>query len=185
MKTTPLFFLGALSLFGCSSGSPDSEVTVTAVRVDPSGNVSVTQHSITTEQQRAMNEARARSLAGSTASDGIGTTSEAISVDPTCNGADLWLYDGYNGTGNMICLAGEGTVWLQNIQSKCATGTCSWFARTRSYWPGIDSGWIGYEVSNWGSSSCVTYFPHWGPLTNADACVQRSDQLGTSSLGNP
>jgi hypothetical protein len=56
--------------------------------------------------------------------------------------------------------------------------------RIRSYWPGHDNGWIGYEISTMAPRYCVTYFPSWAPLTDADACVQRSDQLGTNSLGH-
>jgi hypothetical protein len=177
----------ALTVFAAGCGASPEQAseetyTLTVARVDAQGKVTTLQRSITASEQRAMNDARAGRAAAPTGD--VGTTSEAISVDPSCNGADLWLYDGYGGTGNMICLAGEGTVWLQNIQSKCATGTCSWFARIRSYWPGIDNGWIGYEVSNWHPAySCVTYFPSWGPRTDADSCVQRSDQLGTSALG--
>jgi hypothetical protein len=174
----------ALALTACSAASTPEEptYTLTVARVDAHGKLVTTERAITASDQRAMNDARA---GRPVAAGAIGTTSEAISIDPGCSGADLWIYDGYGGTGNMLCLAGEGTLWLQNITRKCSTGTCSWFGAVRSYWPGIDSGWIGYEVSDWGAGSCVTYFPHWGPLTNADACVQRADELGTSSLGNP
>jgi hypothetical protein len=169
----------ALSAVGCGAApdqAPEETYTLTVARVDAKGNLTTSQRTITASEQRAMNDARAGHVAAP--SGAVGTTSEAVTLDPSCLGSDLWLYDGYNGTGNMICLAGDGIAWLQNIQTKCATGTWSWFARIRSYWPGVDDGWIGYEVSSWGSSSCVTYFYPYQARTNADACVARSDELG-------
>ncbi len=89
-----------------------------------------------------------------TSGEAIGTSSQAISADPSCDGADLWLFDDVNQTGtNELCLFGEGVAELHNYQTQyCDLNGCffsTWSGHVRSYWAGVSPGYLHELVSAW------------------------------------
>jgi hypothetical protein len=78
----------------------DAIVYDTIVSAHADGSWDVRNVAITLRDRHAQEAERAAFIAGTTetttAHDGIGTTSEALNADPTCNGTDFWGYDGPN-----------------------------------------------------------------------------------------
>jgi hypothetical protein len=140
---------GLLIVTGCGGAADPTQEegitwrTIVELRADGSSEVTTTQ--VTRAQQRADVDARERSLQHREADSSLGTLAQGISADPTCNGADLWLFDDYNQTGsNELCFFGSGGVWLRDYFTYyCSTAGCfvsTWEHAVRSYWAGISPG---------------------------------------------
>ncbi len=68
-----------------------------------------------------------------------------IAKDASCAGADLWLFDHANLTGNELCFFGLGVAALSSYQDGCLSSPpiCwSWSGEVRSYWAGTQDGWF-------------------------------------------
>src|SRR5260370_1068090 len=117
----------SLTVTACGSGERAQEkegtVSRTIVTFQPDGSPEVKQVQITQAHQRAEVAAREQMLQNQASGSSIGTAAQAISTDPSCAGADLWLFDDYNQTGlNEICFFGAGSAQLANYTTTYCYG---------------------------------------------------------------
>jgi hypothetical protein len=152
--------LVALGAAACGESAPPADVgsdpnqvfTSTSVQLDPDGTSVVKRTTITLAQELAENAAREASRKSSTSTDGVGSVLEAIYVDSGCAGASLWIYDQPNELGNRLCLNGVGTASLSKycrVSEAVWVGShyvyicvSSWSLSIRSFWPGVESGYL-------------------------------------------
>jgi hypothetical protein len=175
----------------------DATISVTEIGHHADGSPKVTQRFITRQAQLAMAAAR-EGKAGATPSENATTangesvarTTEAWTLDSTCaDGDSLWLYDGADRTGNMLCLLPQNTAsqvvdlstYTRMVQS-CfgAFHTCrwlpsSWSGAVRSYWdPATSIGWTFTAAWFRSDDGCRTQFFADSAQNAADACVAKA-----------
>ncbi len=173
MKKMMAALASLLVIGGCGGTAEQAQeegtIWRTVVYLRPEGSPEVKTSQVTQAQRRADIAERERMLQqGSNRS--IGTSAQAISADPSCAAADLWLFDGYSQGGeNELCLFGWGGASLQDYPRflycswwhGCFWG--NWEYNVRSYWAGVSGG-------RFSDLSCAFVFSPW----------QRADLLGPS-----
>lgn len=155
----------------------------TIVQLEADGTTTVRTELITASEQRRQVAAREAALAPSRGEDPsfdderLGTTILAISVDSSCNGASMWMFDQPNLTGNEICFTGQGYTDLHNYtRLVCANpwGPCwilTWAGATASYWAGVDAGIFRYQ------GQTAEIFNPYDRVDNASSSVRTADGL--------
>ncbi|SRR5713226_1249126 len=163
----------------------EGTVSRTIVTFQPDGSSEVKTIQITQAQQRAEVAARRQMLQNQAAGSSIGTAVQAISADPSCAGADLWLFDdvGLRGS-NELCFFGAGAAQLANYMTAyCTESTCfysTWWHHVRSYWAGTSPGYFLGNPQVWGEPPGYEYFDAWQPVDNAGYWAQHSFEVGLS-----
>ena len=176
----------AIVLAGCSAEAPDDEpLTDTIVVLNGDLPPTVTVRATTVEE-------RERELAARLATPVSGVRQEAISVDPSCVGTSLWLYNklvANQSTADRICFQGTGTTSLSNYfigPSGADLGQCphsdlgcpTWDKMVRSYWPGIDGG----KLKETTGTTCTIIFNPGDPNTDVKTgCRNEIDVVVLSS----
>ena len=169
-----------LTVAACGGGEQgtDKEGTIyrTMIQFRPDGSSEVRTYQVDRAQQQSDVAARERRARQEVSGNGIGTSAQAISADPNCDGADLWLFDDVNQTGrNELCLFGPGVAGLQDYQTRyCDLDRCvfsDWVSHVRSYWAGVASGSLhnpveisGQDFSPWQRvdvAAGIAYWAHW------------------------
>ena len=129
--------------------------TVVWLRSDGTSEVKTVD--ITSAQQQAEVAQREEMAQQRDSGSAIGTATQAVGVDPNCAASSLWLFDGYNQTGqNELCLYWTSTgsdAWLSDYTVTYCwpvpaghglyTISCqsfTWVGRVRSFWAGVDGG---------------------------------------------
>jgi hypothetical protein len=161
MHTTRAVF-GLIAIFaaGCgaapeeesASSQDDAMVAQTIIYALPDGSVAQKTKLVRASVQRAEIAERARWVE-QLARGGIGAIRQPLATlvtDPSCAGADLWLFDQTNITGNQLCLYKKVTDdqgWLDLGTVKrgaiCSGTLCyirTWAYAVRSLWAGTDAG---------------------------------------------
>src|SRR5262245_59113949 len=119
-------FVTLLALAGCSD--PQAEPTPatassasiyrTVVRFDGSGVAHSATFQVTAETAERERTGRAQPPSTGIATAQLTAFSDGGVIDPSCAGADLWIYDALNcqpaqaNVVNEICLFGQGTAYL-------------------------------------------------------------------------
>lgn len=164
MTTKPAIAMSVFLLAACG-GAPSSEETTsteqdalvsrTVVSFDAHGVATVKEDRITRAQQLAEIEERQRFVdAIEHPEHGIQKTSAATSLDGSCSGSSLWMFDGENLTGNEICFTGQGNADLSQYHDgamTCGSWYCfwpTWSKHVRSLWAGSDTGYL-YPCMGW------------------------------------
>jgi hypothetical protein len=172
-----------------SDSDPNQVFRSTHVHVNADGTTVVEETTITLAQELAENAAReaARdpSPQTSTSSNGVGSTSQAISRDGGCSLNSLWLYDQFNSTGNRICFTGTGSASLNAYTRKCTPGsqysypTCyTWSGGVMSFWPGSENGGFDYVYP---SGEALNFFYAWQYWKNASSDIQHAQTVFLSN----
>ena len=150
---TACFGAGSIGCIGAAGSTEEDEqtVTVTAVHLHADGTEQVQETTMTLAQERAESAAREQQLARATVArgSGLGEVEQALSLDTSCFGASLWLYDASN---NRICFDGAGFADLYAYPD----GSSSWARQVRSFWPGNEAGYLfdrSHDIPNYESFS--------------------------------
>jgi hypothetical protein len=165
-------------------GAGDGSITRTVVHLDGDRPPVVTTTRLSAGEAAAEVSARAARTRVDLG-NGLGRTSEAITADGTCAGADLWLNDGLSQTGNRLCFYGSGQVSLSSICLANFRGTClkSWSGAVRSYWAGADpSGYFNhYASAPPAAPDCEEFFLSYYKADTALACAQKANYVKLGS----
>jgi hypothetical protein len=155
-------FIDCGGTVGDSRSTPDSLmgpsvadlVHETAVRLNPDGTMTVKEVDVPRAQVLAQVAARqhprqvnvATTPSHTTSGEQTGTVSSAIYDDPSCQYADLWLYDLSNGCENIarriLCIAGQGILNLDTIPYDDVN---PWSSEVQEYSPGFENGDLFYK----------------------------------------
>jgi hypothetical protein len=122
---------------GCGTDSNDG-ASVTSVTHSADGSTLVKTVWMTSDELAALDSQR-EALAG-LAANGV-----AASLDTTCAGASMWVYDDFWWVGNRICFAGPGDDFLA---SYAAPGGGDWSTQNKSFWAGSRSGSFTYTTGS-------------------------------------
>jgi hypothetical protein len=178
----------SLALAACGAGTAGSEqqnegtISRTIVRFRPDGSKEVTTDQITPQQQRAEVAAREQMLQHRDSNNAsTATISQGISADPSCDAADLWLFDDYYRTGaNELCFYGGGTAYLSDYSTwYCGPTYCffgSWRNSVRSYWAGVSGGTLWELVGE------IFYHDNFAPWQRVDNAGVWADHSYAVSL---
>jgi hypothetical protein len=173
-------FLTMTACGGAESGrAAEGTVSRTIVQFRPDGSSEVKIDKISQAQQQAEVAARRQLVQQKSARSATGTATQAISADPDCVGADLWLFDDFNQTGsNEICFFGGGSATLADYMTAyCYGDMCfyeTWTYHVRSYWAGVSPGSLwGYA----GEFNGYEYFNAWQRVDTAGFWAQHSTQV--------
>ncbi len=180
-----LFVCLALVLAGCDASTPDEPLTDTIVILNGDLPPTVTVRATTADE-------RERELAARLATPAAGVRQEGISVDPSCAGSSLWLYNklvANQSTAQRICFQGTGTTSLANYSlggggadlASCTSGDLgcpTWDNAVKSYWPGINPG----TLKEFTGSACTINFNPGDP--NSDVKSGCRNQLDLVILVN-
>jgi len=171
--------LAALSACNSSSNSnsPSAMPEVfleRVVRMNKKGELTITVHLITADDERKEIKAREERLAG----HGENEIAQAITDDPRCAPSDLWLFSRTGQTGNKICLSGAGTAQLHDLHGSGTLdgGGGTWDDAVKSYWAGSETGGFYGPGQAAGQLFCSTGFAAWQRVDNADNCTQQAQQ---------
>lgn len=186
------------ALAACSNAAPvdpapssteDPMVSVTEVELHPDGTyVQRTERMSASHVAVLLDAAEKHKAANANTPDPtIGSTSQAISQNTgICFLSNLVLRDGFDNTGNVLCLSGAGSASLQGF-SRCVSNVwCApngWAGAVRWVRPGSRSGLLfGLGVVEAGvgadaGAGCAIWSPYRNH--NADACEQAADSVKT------
>lgn len=137
--------IGAMGCLADMSDDPEAQAPEAAqrtiVRVNADGSYEQRFEAITPAQRQAEIDARAALIAGG---ERAAPARPIVAIDSACAGADLWLFDQANITGNQLCmfLRDESFAFLDLGRfcriPGCSTGT--WAGAVRSLWAGVTPG---------------------------------------------
>jgi hypothetical protein len=178
---------------GAGEASSDDAVFRTAVRVHADGTRTVTTSFVTRAQAEADAAARAHEREALVSGAHLVTADYTAPPDPSCVGADIWLYDG-DGTGgvcppphrNEICFAFDANAtngardatydfasYARCMLSICIPGAgcgCTswgnWKDSVGAYWPGVSAGFIE-GLQSTPPYDTFSNFNAWGACTTA------------------
>jgi hypothetical protein len=130
----------SVGFVGCGTNEPGNQhtFTETSVTIASDGTATSTVKRVTAEQIELENVERQRAI--DLRAQGIEPTETR---DSSCAGADVWIFDGLNQSGNKICFTGSGTQLLINYcDFEDGIDCTAWSYAAASVWGGSLTGSI-------------------------------------------
>lgn len=191
-RSLPMGFAVVAGMLGCSSAEstpvdaePGEEyVHRTVVELTPDGNRIRFDGDVSVSQSLAERLSAHNDRASS--EPGIGTARQSITIDSSCAGSSIWIFDQASYGGNEICFYGQGSASLAGYcrsSSPCLYAG-SWAEHVRSYWSGADWGMFGNQTP-WCCGGACSSFSAYEQNPTVSTCEQLAKYLHLDILCIP
>jgi hypothetical protein len=203
--------LSAILFTACAAGGDESGAgeapplrtfSRTIVTLHADGTQTALSTDVTEEEQQTEKDAAISAQAARAAGLGIAQQASGgpIARDSSCQGSDMWMFDGLNQTGNEICFYNENTSGPANVDfsSYCTIGNtlvCPpgepcyclhgtfWKDHVRSYWAGTSDGF--FWANGYTCPAACGEFNAYQQVNTADTCEQSTWHLTLNGFCAP